>query len=108
MLADKVNTGEALTWDDVNGAQCVYLIHQLHLQVMFTQTMWLMDNFGMKITDFEKSPLLGGYGDIAANLATEQCDVGVGYADIRRDYDENWLVNGNVQKISGMKLMLSV
>ena len=90
-LAAKVNAGEALTWDDVNGAQWCVSNSSTSSAGYVYPTMWLMDNFEMKITDLEKSPLLGGYGDIAANLATEQCDVGVGYADIRRDYDEQWV-----------------
>lgn len=90
-LAAKVNAGEALTWDDVNGAQWCVSNSSTSSAGYVYPTMWLMDNFGMKITDLAKAPLLGGYGDIAANLATEQCDVGVGYADIRRDYAESWV-----------------
>jgi len=53
-------------------------------------TMWLLENFDKKISDLAKAPLPGSYSDIALNLAQGTCDVGVGYADIRRDYEAQW------------------
>ena len=91
MLAEKVNSGEALTWDDVNGAQWCVSNSPTSSAGYVYPTMWLLDNFDKKINDLAKAPLLGGYGDIAGALAQETCDVGVGYADIRRDYFDEWV-----------------
>ena len=91
MLADKVNAGTALTWEDVDGAQWCVSSSTTSSSGYVYPTMWLIDNFGKKLTDLSKAPLPGGYGDIALNLSNGTCDVGVGYADIRRDYEEKWM-----------------
>lgn len=95
MLAEKVNSGVALTWEDVDAAQWCVSSSPTSSAGYVYPTMWLMDNFGKKISDLSKSPVPGGYGDIAGALAQEACDVGVGYADIRRDYFENWVGEWN-------------
>jgi phosphonate transport system substrate-binding protein len=89
-LAEKVNAGTALTWDDVNGAQWCVSASATSSAGYVYPTMWLLENFDKKISDLEKAPLPGSYADIALNLAQGTCDVGVGYADIRRDYEGQW------------------
>lgn len=90
MLAEKVNAGTALTWDDVNGAQWCVSSSATSSAGYVYPTMWLLENFDKKLSDLTKAPLPGGYGDIALNLSNGTCDVGVGYADIRRDYEGQW------------------
>lgn len=90
MLAEKVNNGEELTWDDVNGAQWCVSNSPTSSAGYVYPTMWLLENFGKTIADLDNSPVPGGYGEIAQSLAGETCDIGVGYADIRRDYHEQW------------------
>lgn len=90
-LAAKVEAGEELTWDDVNGAQWCVSNSPTSSAGYVYPTMWLTENFDKTIADLAKAPVPGGYGDIAASLAGKTCDVGVGYADIRRDYGENWM-----------------
>jgi len=90
LLAQKVNSGTALTWDDVNGAKwCVSASPTSGAGYVYP-TMWLMDNFDKKITDLTNEVVTGSYEVIANSLAGEICDVGVGYADIRRDYAAKW------------------
>ncbi len=90
MLAEKVNTGVALTWEDIDGAQWCVSSSPTSSAGYVYPTMWLMQNFNKKIADLSKPPVPGGYGDIAQSLAGGTCDVGVGYADIRRDYQGQW------------------
>lgn len=90
MLAEKVNNGEELTWDDVNGAQWCVSNSPTSSAGYVYPTMWLLNNFDKTIADLDKAPVPGGYGEIAQGLSGGTCDVGVGYADIRRDYGESW------------------
>lgn len=90
-LAAKVNAGEKLTWEDVNGAQWCVSNSPTSSAGYVYPTLWLTENFDKTIADLDKSPVPGGYGDIAQSLAGKTCDVGVGYADIRRDYGKNWM-----------------
>ena len=90
MLADKVNAGTALTWEDVDGAQWCVASSPTSSAGYVYPTLWLIDNFDKKISDLTKTPLPGSYGDIAANLASGLCDVGVGFADIRRNSEADW------------------
>jgi len=89
-LADKVNAGTALTWDDVKDLNwCVrsatsssgYIYPAIWLQDMFDHT--FADVTGTVTTT-------GGYGDSASSLATGTCDVATFYADARRDYADEW------------------
>lgn len=89
-IAAKVNAGTALTWDDVNNAQWCVAASATSSAGYVYPTMWLLENFNKKITDLSNPPIPGGYSKIALDLATEQCDIGVGYADIRRDYEGQW------------------
>ncbi len=90
-LAEKVNAGEELTWEDVNSAVWCVSASTTSSAGYIYPTIWLMDNFdGKKITDLATAVPTNGYSDTAARLATGQCDVGVGYADFRRDYAEQW------------------
>ncbi len=90
MLADKVNAGTALTWEDIDGAQWCVASSPTSSAGYVYPTVWLIDNYGKKISDLTKTPLPGSYGDIAANLASGLCDVGVGFADIRRNSEADW------------------
>lgn len=92
-LAAKVNAGTALTWDDVNSATWCFSNSVSSSAGYLFPTVWLMDNFGgKKLTDLTTA-VQGGYADILAGLAAETCDIGVGYADIRRDYEAKWTTN---------------
>jgi len=89
-LAAKVNAGEALAWDDVNNVNWCFSNSVSSSAGYLFPTVWMMDNFdGKKLTDLAHATQ-GGYADILAGLAAGTCDVGVGYADIRRDYEAKW------------------
>lgn len=89
-LAAKVNAGEALTWDDLNEATWCHSSSTSSAGYIFP-SLWLSENYdGKMISDLANKIEVTGYPDTAARLATGQCDVGVGYADIRRDYESKW------------------
>ena len=87
-LAAKVNAGEELTWEDLNGA--TWAVGNTTSSAGYVYpTLWLMDKYDKKITDLEKVIVLG-YADAFAQAAAEQVDVIVCYADGRRDYEAAW------------------
>ena len=93
MLAEKVNNGEELTWDDLNGA--TWAVQKTSSSAGYIYpTMWLMNNYdGKKITDLEHViPLEGGYGQAFAQAAAEEVDIIVCYADGRNDYEASWML----------------
>lgn len=89
-LANKVNNGEALTWDDVNNANWAVLKTSSSAGYIYP-TLWLMDNFdGKKISDLSNVVTLDGYGTAFAQAASESVDIIVCYADGRNDYEASW------------------
>lgn len=89
-LLKKVNAGTALTWEDVNGAVWCHSSTTSASGYVYP-TIWLMDKFNKKITDLAKHyQVVSGYGQTAADLASGACDIGVGFADFRRDYEKKW------------------
>ncbi len=89
-LADKVNNGEALTWEELDKANWAVLKTSSSAGYIYP-TIWLMENYdGKKISDLSNVVTLSGYGDSFAYAAAETVDVIVCYADGRRDYEEAW------------------
>ena len=89
VLAAKVNNGEALTWEDLDKASWAVLKISSSAGYIYP-TIWLMDNYGKKITDLSTVATLAGYGDAFAQAAAESVDIIVCYADGRNDYEEAW------------------
>lgn len=89
-LAAKVNAGGSLTWDDLNSASwCVGSTTSSAGYIY--PSLWLSQNYdGKTVADLSNAVSTTGYSDTAQRLATGACDIGTGYADIRRDYEENW------------------
>lgn len=91
-LAAKVNAGEALTWEDLDGASWAVLNNSSSAGYIYP-TLWLMDHYdGKKLTDLSNVVTLSGYGESFAQAAAEAVDVIVCYADGRRDYEEAWTI----------------
>ena len=90
-LAEKVNKGEALTWDDLNGAKWAVQKTSSSAGYIYP-TLWLMENYdGKKLSDLDNvTPLDSGYGTAFAQAAAEQVDIIVCYADGRNDYELSW------------------
>ncbi|MBE6115590.1 MAG: phosphonate ABC transporter substrate-binding protein [Erysipelotrichaceae bacterium] len=87
-LAAKVNAGEKLTWDDVNGARWGFANVTSSAGYLYP-TLWLMENFdGKKITDLKTVTELT-YAAMFQQGAAEQIDCWVCYADGRDGYENN-------------------
>ena len=98
-LAAKVNAGEKLTWEELSEA--TWAVGNTSSSAGYVYpTMWLMDNYGKKITDLENVVQLG-YADAFSQAAAEQVDVIVCYADGRRDYEAAWNTPTNSADATG-------
>ncbi len=90
-LAAKVNAGEKLTWEDLDKASWGVMRTSSSAGYIYP-TMWLMDNYGKKITDLSNVATLAGYPEGFAMAAAENIDVIVCYADGRNDYEKAWTI----------------
>ena len=88
-LASKVNAGEELTWDELNGANWSVMGSSSPAGYIYP-ALWLQDRYGKGITDLSNAVQSDSYASAFARLASGQVDVLVTYADARRDYEERW------------------
>ena len=105
-LAEKVNNGEELTWDDLNNA--TWAVQKTSSSAGYIYpTMWLMKNYdGKKISDLANViPLDSGYGTAFSYAAAESVDIIVCYADGRNDYEESWTLATDKQDSTGKQGM---
>jgi phosphonate transport system substrate-binding protein len=93
-LAEKVNNGEEITKEDVEGLNWGVRSSTSSSGYIYP-TIWLQDNFGLTITDLPNVVQTSSYGDSIAKLALGQIDVCTIYADARRDYAEAWTTEHN-------------
>ncbi|MFR8331006.1 MAG: PhnD/SsuA/transferrin family substrate-binding protein [Oscillospiraceae bacterium] len=89
-LTAKVNAGEELTWDDLNGANWS-VMGSSSPPVTSILALWLQDHYGKghhrpRPARCSPTPMPVPF----ARLASGQVDVLVTYADARRDYAERW------------------
>lgn len=88
-LAAKVNSGQALTWDDVSGANWSVMGSSSPAGYIYP-SIWLQQEFGKSILDLPHAVQSDSYGSAFARLASGQVDVLCTYADARRDYADKW------------------
>ncbi len=101
VLADKVNNGEELTWDDLNKANWAVLKTSSSAGYIYP-TMWLMENYdGKTLQDLEHVTTLDGYGTSFSYAAAESVDIIVCYADGRNDYEASWMLPSDEQDETG-------
>ncbi len=101
VLADKVNNGEELTWDDLNKANWAVLKTSSSAGYIYP-TMWLMENYdGKTLQDLEHVTTLDGYGTAFSYAAAESVDIIVCYADGRNDYEASWMLPTDEQDETG-------
>ncbi len=106
MLADKVNAGEKLTWEDLDGA--TWAVQKTSSSAGYIYpTMWLMENYdGKKLSDLSKVTTIdSGYGTSFSMAAAEQVDIIVCYADGRNDYEASWMLPIDQQDETGKQGM---
>lgn len=88
-LADKVNNGEELTWEDMNSATWSVMSSSSSAGYIYP-TIFFQQNYDQSLSDLSQVSQADSYGTSVSRLATEQADVAVMYADARRDYVEDW------------------
>ena len=88
-IAEKVNNGEELTFEDVDGANWNVMSSSSPAGYIYP-ALWLQENFDKTITDLAKVVQADSYGSAFARLAAGQTDFLVTYADARRDNEEAW------------------
>ena len=88
-LSDKVNKGEALTFEDLDGANWSVMSSSSPAGYIYP-SLWLQDNFQKNILNLSHAVQSDSYGSAFARLASGQVDVLCTYADARRDYEEKW------------------
>lgn len=91
-LADKVNAGQELTWEDFNSAMWCTQSPTSSAGTIYP-SVTLFQRFGKKITELATTVNGGGYGGSMASLASGNCDVATIYADARRDYADAWVTD---------------
>ncbi|TVP92133.1 phosphate/phosphite/phosphonate ABC transporter substrate-binding protein [Alkalibacterium sp.] len=88
-LADIINSGEELTWEDVDSASWSVMNSSSSAGYIYP-TIWLQENFDQSLTDLSQIVQADSYANSFARLASEQVDLIVAYADARRDYVDLW------------------
>lgn len=88
-LADKVNSGEELTFEDLDSATWSVMSSSSSAGYIYP-TIWFQENYDKVLTDLSKLSQADSYGSSFARLAAEQADVMVVYADGRLDYEDTW------------------
>ncbi|WEG12897.1 PhnD/SsuA/transferrin family substrate-binding protein [Pullulanibacillus sp. KACC 23026] len=88
-LAKKVNSGQQLTWNDLNSANWAVMSSSSSAGYIYP-TLWLQDKYKKGITDLAHVTQSDSYGSSFARLASGQADVIVVYADARRDFEKSW------------------
>lgn len=92
-LAAKINNGEKLTLDDIQGATWGVSSNTTSPAGYIYPSLWLQENFGISITDLKSKVALDNYATALSQLASGQIDVMVTYADARLDYVDQWNSN---------------
>lgn len=89
-LAEKVNNGEELSWDDISSANWGVMGPSSSAGFIYPY-MWLQENYdGNNINDLNNTVQMDSYGTMMGRLASGQIDIAVGFADARLDYADQW------------------
>lgn len=101
-LQDKVNSGEKLTFDDLNNATWCVQSPSSSAGYLYP-SLWLSENFdGKTINDLSNVTELTGFGDAISRLSTEQCDVAPTYANARIDNAATWTSDEDIYDATGV------
>jgi phosphonate transport system substrate-binding protein len=88
-VAAKVNGGEELTWEDLDGLNWSVMNSSSSAGYIYP-ALWLQDKYQKSITELSHAVQADSYGNAFARLASGQIDVLCCYADARRDNEEKW------------------
>ena len=88
-LLAKVNSGEELTWDDLNSATWSVLAPTSASGYIYP-SLWLQEHYGKTIADLDHVVQSDSHSTSLARLATGQADVMVSFGHIRIKNAPNW------------------
>lgn len=88
-LIKKVNAGEELTWDDLNGATWA-VMGPTSASGYIYPCLWLKERYGKGINDLQNVVQSDSYTTSLARLASGQADIMVSYGHIRTKYAPDW------------------
>lgn len=88
-LIEKVNNGEELTWEDLNGATWA-VMGPTSASGYIYPCLWLMERYGKGINDLQSVVQSDSYTTSLSRLASGQADIMVSYAHIRTKYAPDW------------------
>ncbi len=95
-LSEKVNNGEALTWEELDAADWCVQSPSSSAGYLYP-SLWLTNNYdGKTVSDLSSATQVNGYGDSIARLSAEQCDVAPMYADARMDNQASWSSDADI------------
>ncbi|OON98547.1 MAG: phosphonate ABC transporter substrate-binding protein [Epulopiscium sp. Nele67-Bin004] len=88
-LADIINSGGELTWEDISTAVWSVMSPTSPAGYIYP-SIWLQENYEKTILDLPSAVPADSYGSAFARLASGQSDIAVIYADARRDNESLW------------------
>ena len=88
-LAEKVNGGEDLTWEDLDAATWSVMGTTSSAGYIYP-ALWLMEHYGKSISDLSHTVQASSYDEAYRWLASGEVDVLLTYADARRGFAEDW------------------
>lgn len=88
-LLKKVNSGEKLTWEDLNSAKWAVMSPASASGYIYP-SMYLKENYGHTINDLANKVQSDSYSTSLARLASGQVDIMVSYGHIRIKNAEKW------------------
>lgn len=88
-VADKVNKGEEVKWDELNDLSWSVMSSSSPAGYIYP-SLWLSENYDKNLSDLKNIVQSDSYGSAFARLAAGQVDVVLTYADARRDFAEKW------------------
>lgn len=88
-IADKVNKGEELTWEDIDGLKWSIMNPSSSAGYIYP-ALYFQDLFKKGVGDLSNAVQSDSYGSAFARLASGQVDALMCYADARRDNEEKW------------------
>lgn len=89
-LVEKVNNGEELTWEDLDGATWA-VMGPTSASGYIYPCLWLQERYGKSIRDLSNVVQSDSYTTSLARLASGQADVMVSYGHIRTKYAPDWM-----------------
>ncbi|MCI7812258.1 MAG: PhnD/SsuA/transferrin family substrate-binding protein [Lachnospiraceae bacterium] len=88
-LAQKVNSGEELTWEDLNSATWAVMSASSASGYIYP-SLWLSEHYGKGISDLDSVIQSDSYATSMARLASGQADILVSFGHVQYKFEEQW------------------